>query len=114
VRVRDNPNHYMNLLGKKGSTVHLLADYKNETNLDENTLKTWENEVIQAQNGKQIFVMQRGKKRGIPNYETFLALNYTMSVVRVISDDRVDKIPTGTEMPVLKCRWEGELCLPQR
>jgi hypothetical protein len=70
VRVRDNPNHYMNLLGKKGSTVHLLADYKNETTLDEATLLTWENEVIQAQNGKQIFVMQGGKKRG--RFETLL------------------------------------------
>ncbi len=93
-------------------TVHLLREYMNETSISPATLLGWEREAIQAQNGKQIFVMEGGKKRGIPNYETFLALNFTMSLVRVISDDRVDSIPTGEPMPTLKCRWEGDVCLP--
>lgn len=41
---------------------------------------------MQGQNGKEIFVMHGGRKRGLPNYDTFLALNLTMSDVRVISD----------------------------
>jgi hypothetical protein len=36
---------------------------------------------------------------GIQNYDTFLALNFTMADVHVIPDDRLDKVPQGTTSP---------------
>jgi len=38
---------------------------------------------------------------GIPNYDTFMALNFTMADVNVISDRRVHMIRTGKPMLAL-------------
>jgi len=38
---------------------------------------------------------------GIPNYDTFMALNFTMADVNVISERRVHMIKTGRPMPAL-------------
>jgi mannosyltransferase OCH1-like enzyme len=99
VKVRDDPNHYMNMHKKKH--IHLLASYLPERPITTDILLSWENEAVQSQNGKEIFVIQQGKKRGIPNFDTFLALNLSMVEVRVISDSRMDQIPLGEPMPNL-------------
>lgn len=109
VRVKDNPHHYMNTLHKK-KDMGLLHSYYTDTHPEANTLTkevllSWEREAIQSQNGKQIFVMENGFRRGIQNYETFMALNFSMTDVRVISDERLDSIPTGEPMPYLTCSW---------
>jgi hypothetical protein len=59
----------------------------------------WSGQAIQAQNGKEIFVVDGGKKRGIPNYDTFLALNFSMVDVRVLSDYKIGTIDLGESMP---------------
>jgi hypothetical protein len=56
---------------------------------------------VQGQNVKQIFYIDKGQKRGLPNYDTFMAHNFTMADVLVISDERVDNIETGPPMPAL-------------
>ncbi len=43
--------------------------------------------------------MNNGKRRGINNWETFIALNYTMVDVRVISDEELESIPLGRDIP---------------
>ena len=48
---------------------------------------------VQGQNGRQIFVVDRGQRRGIPNFDTFLALNFSMADVTVISDVKLSSIP---------------------
>ena len=48
---------------------------------------------MQGQNGRQIFVVDRGQRRGIPNFDTFLALNFSMADVTVISDVKLSSIP---------------------
>jgi hypothetical protein len=40
-------------------------------------------------------------RRGIPNYDTFIALNFTMVDVRVLSDTRISTIEIGASMPSL-------------
>lgn len=104
VRVVDNPKHYMNMHKKK--SMGLLHDYFEDplglrNIVTKEDLQLWEGEAVQSQNGKQIFVIQKSSKRGIQNYDTFLALNFTIADVRVISDERLDSIPTGEPMPLL-------------
>ena len=109
-RPRDNPNHYMNMHKNKWHTgsgaggwrqVGLLASYVNETLYDESVMTAlWKNHIpVQGQNGKEIFVIEDGKKRGIPNWDTFVGLNLTMADVHVASDFKIDGIPLGEPMP---------------
>lgn len=56
---------------------------------------------MQGQNGKEIFVIDKGKRRGIPNYDTFIALNFSMVDVRVLSDTKITTIELGESMPSL-------------
>ena len=81
--------------------VGLLASYLNETTYDEKILGfLHEHRIpIQGQNGREIFIVENGKKRGIPNWDTFVGLNLTMADVHVASDHKVDSIPTGESMP---------------
>jgi hypothetical protein len=37
--------------------------------------------------------VDRGQRRGIPNFDTFLALNFSMADVTVISDVKLSSIP---------------------
>jgi hypothetical protein len=46
-------------------------------------------------------VVDGAKKRGIPNYDTFMSLNFTMDTVIVLPDHKVSSIETGDGMP--KC-----------
>ena len=48
---------------------------------------------VQGQNGRQIFVVDRGQRRGIPNFDTFLALNFSMADGTVMSDAKLSSIP---------------------
>jgi hypothetical protein len=101
IKISEDRSHYMhkdNL--RKGLLASYYADTHPEANhIPENILKLWEGEAVQGQNGKQIFVIENMKKRGIQNYETFLALNFTMPDVRVIVDEKLHSIPTGEPMP---------------
>jgi len=113
---KDNPNHYMNMHKNKwhgngpqsnsGSgvgwrEVGLLASYLNESSYGESVLNfLHQNRIpIQGQNGKEIFVIEDRKKRGIPNWDTFVGLNLTMADVHVASDFKVDSIPLGDPIP---------------
>ena len=102
VKVSDNPNHYMNMHKKKN--MNLLSSYMAERPVTAADLHAWEGEAVQGQNGKEIFVINHGKKRGIPNFDTFLALNFTLADVRVVSDAKVDMIELGPSMPNLSVR----------
>lgn len=105
IKVANDPNHYMNMHKKKHMT--LLRHYATpagavgEGDSNHRLWLSWDRQAVQAQNGKQIYVMDSGKKRGINNWESFLALNFTMADVRVIADERLDEIPTGEDMPLL-------------
>ena len=99
VPVRKNAGHYMNKM--QNSHVPLLSSYLPEPPVTQEILKNWQNQAVQGQNGKEIFVIDQGKRRGIPNFDTFLALNFTMADVYVISDARLSTIPIGESMPNL-------------
>ena len=45
--------------------------------------------------------MSQGKRRGIPNWDTFVGLNFSMADVRVIADAKLHAIPPGTHPPPL-------------
>ena len=97
--VKNDPKHYMNAMQNKN--MRLLREYKEEPPINREILDRWQDMAIQGQNGKEIFVVDKGFKRGIPNFDTFLALNFTMADVVVISDSRIEKIPRGDSMPPL-------------
>jgi len=100
IKVKDDPKHYMNMQNNKD--MHLLSVYLPEKSVSNIELSEWEGTLIQGQNGKEIFVVNNGKKRGIPNYGTFLRMNFTMADVRVISDYRISTIELGELMPKLE------------
>ena len=49
--------------------------------------------------------MNLGKKRGLPNFDTFLANNFTMATITVLTDFKIARIPDGDEMPKLTYVW---------
>jgi hypothetical protein len=98
--VKNDPNHYMRTMQRKGAPG-LLSYYLPEQPISPEKLKSWQGEAVQGQNGKEIFVVDDGKRRGIPNYDTFLALNFTMADVHVVSDAKLSSIPLGSSMPNL-------------
>mmetsp|Transcript_58362 Transcript_58362/g.114773 ORF Transcript_58362/g.114773 Transcript_58362/m.114773 type:complete len:396 (-) Transcript_58362:190-1377(-) len=95
--VKNDPKHYMNTMNK----LELLSSYLPEPPIDEAFLKRWQGHAIMGQNGKEIFVIDQGKRRGIPNFDTFMALNFTMADVLVVSDQRVNSMKLGSLMPPL-------------
>lgn len=100
IKVKDDPKHYMNMQNNKD--MQLLSTYLPEKSVSSSELSEWEGTLVQGQNGKEIFVVNNGKKRGIPNYGTFLKMNFTMADVRVISDYRISTIELGELMPKLE------------
>ena len=93
----------MNMHKKK--SLQFLRAYQNETAVTPANLLAWEGEAIQAQNDKEIFVVKCGLRRGIPNFDTFLALNFTLADVRVLSDWKVSGIPKGDPMPSMDYQY---------
>ena len=104
VPVKNDPNHYMRNMGKRGQS-QLLKEYLPEQPVSSELLKSWQNQLVQSQNGKEIFVIDNGQKRGIPNYDTFMALNFSMADVIVLTDAKVGSIPLGPSMPKLDYNW---------
>ena len=100
VPVRNQKDHYMNRKKSDGAANDdFLLKYLPEQPLTAAELNKWQGEAVQGQNTKQIFVLDRGLKRGIPNWDTFVGLNFSMADVRVISDTRLHAIPSGEPMP---------------
>jgi hypothetical protein len=104
VPVKNDPNHYMRNMGKRGQS-QLLKEYLPEQPVSPELLTSWQNQLVQSQNGKEIFVIDNGQKRGIPNYDTFMALNLSMADVIVLTDGKVASIPLGLSMPKLDYNW---------
>lgn len=97
--VRNDPHHYMHVMAHDKSHKTLLKEYLPEPEVTSDMLKEWQGQCIQGQNGKEIFVIDKGTRRGIPNFDTFVALNFTLADVIVISDTRLSLIPLGDSMP---------------
>ena len=49
--------------------------------------------LSQGRNGRQIFVVDRDQRRGIPTLDSFLALNFSMADGTVMSDVKLSSIP---------------------
>lgn len=95
--VKNDPNHYMRNMARSGPG--LLKEYMPEHMPTPEFLKQLQGKVVQGQNGKEIFMVDKGERRGIPNFDTFLALNFTMADVYVMSDNKIRAIPLGSSMP---------------
>jgi len=61
-RPKDDPKHYMNAL--QNQKTELLREYLPEPGIDVNVLRIWEGQPVQGQNDKEIFVVEKGVKRG--------------------------------------------------
>lgn len=107
--VRNDPKHYMNIMAKVKGHKMLLKEYLPEPGISEENLKSWQGQCLQGQNGKRIYVIDQGKKRLIPNYDTLEGLNFTLADVIVISDHRIEMIPTGENMPNMRSTKPGRL-----
>jgi hypothetical protein len=83
------------------TSVKMLSSYLPEPVLDTAYLTKWQGFAIQGQNDKEIFYIDKGARRGIPNYDTFMALNFTMADVIVVMDKQVHGIRKGDSMPPL-------------
>jgi hypothetical protein len=98
--VRNDPNHYMRNMNRHGGHTDLLVSYLTEKMPDESQLAVWQGLPIQGQNGKQIFLVEKGKRRGIHDWDTFVALNFTMADVIVISDAKIASIELGEAIKI--------------
>ena len=112
---KNDPKHYMRIMNRnKGGHVDLLTNYTAEQALTSTQLTNLQGKAIQGQNGKAIYVIDHGKRRCIPNADTFFKLNYTMLDVIVLSDQKVKNIPEGDSMPSLAlsptqlANWQGK------
>lgn len=99
--VKNDPKHYMHIMDSKKGHKTLLREYLPEQSVTAEMLQQWQGQPVQGQNDKEIFIIDQGKRRGIPNYDTFMALNLTMADVIVLSDTRMSTIARGDSMPKL-------------
>lgn len=99
--VRNDPNHYMRNMNRRGGHTDLLTHYLPEQMVTEEQLKVWQGKPIQGQNGKQIFYVDNGKKRGFNDWDTFVNMNFTMADVIVLSDSKIASVPLGDSLPSL-------------
>lgn len=51
--------------------------------------------------GPTIYRIENGMKRSIPDWNTFLKLNFDMNQVQIINDKDLESIPTGDTLPSL-------------
>jgi Core-2/I-Branching enzyme len=58
--------------------------------------------ALKTPHRSQIFIIQNGKKRGIPNMETFEALGLDLSNVHLAGEFDLEQIPTGPPVPNVK------------
>lgn len=79
--------------------VSFLKNYQPEQPVSAAQLKAWQNCAIQGMYNKEVYMVDEGKKRRIPNLETFTSLNFTMTDIYVIPYTKVYSIPTGLPMP---------------
>jgi hypothetical protein len=91
--------HYMNMGRGSKAAVGLLKDYAKEEPLSPAQLQALEQKAVQGHNGKQIFVIEGGKKRGIPNWDTFVSLGYSLNDVIVLTDFKMTRVEIGEEIP---------------
>jgi hypothetical protein len=56
--------------------------------------------LLQASTG-EVYVMQNGMRRWIPNWSTFIANGYRSSDVQAISDPELNAIPLGIPLPLV-------------
>ncbi len=54
-----------------------------------------EGDVIKVADDGAIYLMQNGQRRVFPDWDTFVAMGYTMDRVRIISREQMDAIPMG-------------------
>jgi hypothetical protein len=65
-----------------------------------------EGSLIRGSNGRIYYIMQ-GKRRHVPDVETFDALRFRWGDVRVLSDEAVGSVPGGPAIPSVKGGWVG-------
>lgn len=64
-------------------------------------------QVIKAAKHNWIFLIKDGRRHGIPNMETFFALNLSMAQVRVLSFEDLSSIVMGAPLPDVRRKEPG-------
>lgn len=57
--------------------------------------------LVRLHGGREIFIIENGSKRSIPNFDTFIAMKLDLNKVVSLSPDEFDAIPSGESMPML-------------
>ena len=90
---KQHPLHYMKVMGVVGkSNPSLLKSYSNVY---------VDGTPIQCVGEKAIYIVMSSKKRVIPDYSTFLAMNLTIAKVQRINVDQFEALQIGDPMPPL-------------
>jgi mannosyltransferase OCH1-like enzyme len=98
VQTRQDSKHYTKQF--QSGKISLLSSYLPEPPVTPEMLKEWDGEAIKSHSSKEIFLIKDGYRRGFPDFDTFIGMNYTTSNVRVITHTKLEKIPLGE--PLLK------------
>lgn len=86
-----NPNRWVKVMQKK--RVPYLREYA-PPRIDQ-----YEKKLIQAQNSREIFYVEHLKRHSIPNFDTFLAMNFSLDSVHILPPQVVNLIPIGNPLP---------------
>lgn len=89
---RQSETHYMKLMQQRVSSPSLLRSYS--TTIENGTL-------IQLGNDKTVYAVFNNKKCSIPDFTTFLAMNFSLSKVQYMASDQFENITLGEPLPSL-------------
>lgn len=93
---RDDPTHYWKVMERKGGP-HILKEFAPVP--VSKIISFLENRAVMGDTGAGIYFIKGGKKYSFGSYETFLNLGFTDRGTRHVSDNILQQIPDGGELP---------------
>lgn len=58
-------------------------------------------QLVKASRKNSIYLIEDGKRREFPNYDTFAHMNFTIDNLSIVSEDDLEQIPIGLSLPTL-------------
>ena len=59
----------------------------------------WENKAVRGAGSRQIYVVQKGVLRGVPDMDTFIAMGLQLEKVMVVGDKEIEALLVGDPLP---------------
>jgi hypothetical protein len=90
------PDHWVKSMNK--DKINYLRAYLHGL-IDEVQNGKYEGKLIMTPGNKQVFIIDKGEKRGFPDLATFVYHKYDFGNVTIISNEDFNSLPTGADLP---------------